>query len=221
MQQIKDGQLPTRQIALAAHATGKALPSEVNSGEITYIPSSMFDKNKARLETERLWLCPWALADLEESRSIFTDPQVMRYINGGAPRSDDQICDFITRQQTHLRSRGFCLWKLLRKPQTRLVGFCGLQPLELDGASEVEIGWRLAKDQWGRGFATEAARVALQHAVAHARLLRLIAVAMPENRPSLHIMEKLGMTYERDGSKNGFKIVVYARHFPPCAAKKA
>jgi RimJ/RimL family protein N-acetyltransferase len=169
---------------------------------------------QVHLETERLWLCAWEPADLAAARPVFTDPDVMRYINGGRPRTDDQIRDSILRQQNHLRSHGFCLWKLLLKSDGRVIGDCGLQPLELDGAPEIEIGWRLAKDYWGRGFATEAARVALHHAVAHARLLRVIAIAMPENRPSLHIMEKLGMTHERDSSKDGFKIVVYARHFP-------
>lgn len=165
------------------------------------------------LETDRLWLCEWSLSDLEESRPIFTDPDVMRYISGGSPRSDDQIREFIARQQNHFRSRGFCLWKLLLKPEARLIGFCGLQPLELDSASAVEIGWRLAKDQWNCGLATEAARVALQHAVEYAHLERIIAIAMPENRASLRIMEKLGMTYDRATQKGGFPVVVYARHF--------
>jgi RimJ/RimL family protein N-acetyltransferase len=169
------------------------------------------------LETERLCLCAWSLADLEESRPIFTDPEIMRYISGGVPRSDDQIREFIARQQNHLRQRGFCLWKLLLKPDARLVGFCGLQPLELDGAPEVEIGWRLMKDQWGRGLATEAARVALHHAVEYAHLVRVIAIAMPENRPSLRVMENLGMTYERATQKEGFAVVVYSRHFAAAA----
>jgi RimJ/RimL family protein N-acetyltransferase len=167
----------------------------------------------AHLETDRLWLCAWSLSDFEGSRPIFTDPEIMRYISGGVPRSDDQIREFIARQQNHLRQRGFCLWKLLLKPDARLVGFCGLQPLELDGAPEVEIGWRLAKDQWRRGLATEAARVALHHAVEYVHLLRVIAIAMPENSPSLHVMEKLGMTFERPTQKEGFKVVVYSRHF--------
>ncbi|MGB6875205.1 MAG: GNAT family N-acetyltransferase [Candidatus Acidiferrales bacterium] len=172
------------------------------------------------LETERLWLAPWSLADLASARSIFTDPDVMRYINGGLPRSDDQIRESILRQQNHFRSRGFCLWKLILKSDGRLIGDCGLQPLELDGVSEVEIGWRLAKDQWGRGFATEAARVALRHAVEHAHLSRVIAIAMPENRPSLYLMEKLGMTYERPSQKDGFAIVVYSRHFDADTSEK-
>jgi RimJ/RimL family protein N-acetyltransferase len=165
------------------------------------------------LETERLWLAQWSLADLPAARPIFTDPHVMRYINDGHPLADDEIGKFIARQQKHFLSRGFCLWKLLLKPEGRLIGFCGLQPLELDEISEVEIGWRLAKDQWGRGLATESARVALRDVVEHAHLSRVIAIAMPENHASLRIMEKLGMAYERDSQKDGFDIVVYSRHF--------
>ncbi len=175
---------------------------------------------QVHLETERLWLCAWESDDLAAARPIFTDPDVMRYINGGKPRSDDEIRKSIARQQNHLRSLGFCLWKLIQKSDGRLIGDCGLQPLELDGVSEIEIGWRLAKEYWGRGFATDAALVALHHAVEYARLERVIAIAMPENRASLHIMEKLGMAYERASQKDGFDIVVYARHFAGAASKK-
>lgn len=174
-----------------------------------------------QLETERMWLCPWEDADLELARPIFTDPEVMRYINGGHPLADDRIREAITRQQNHLRSRGFCLWKLLLKPDRRFAGFCGLQPLELDGASEVEIGWRLVKERWGRGLATEAARVALHHAVEYARLERVIAIAMPQNRASRRIMEKLGMNFEHATVKDGFPVVVYSRLFAPLGSAYA
>jgi len=165
------------------------------------------------LETERLWLCPWSEADLEVARPIFTDADVMRYINDGQPLGDAEIHSFIARQQNHFRSRGFCLWKLLLKQERRFAGFCGLQPLELDGKSEVEIGWRLMKEHWGHGLATEAARAALNGAMKKAPLSRVIAIAMPENRPSLRVMEKLGMKFDRATQKSGFDVVVYFRNF--------
>jgi RimJ/RimL family protein N-acetyltransferase len=172
-------------------------------------------EKSSRLETERLWLTPWSDADLENARPIFTDTDVMRYINGGFALSDDEIRRAIARQRNYFRSRGFCLWKLLLKPGGRFIGFCGLQPLELDGANEIEIGWRLVKEQWGRGLATEAAAGALHDAVMRARLSRVIAIAMPGNRASLRVMEKLGMKFERATHKGGFEVVVYARHFSP------
>jgi RimJ/RimL family protein N-acetyltransferase len=168
-----------------------------------------------QLETERMWLCAWSEEDLGAARPIFTDADVMRYINGGQPLGDFEIFKFIMRQQNHFRSRGLCLWKLLLKPSGQFAGFCGLQPLELDGKSEVEIGWRLIKECWGHGLATEAARAALNSAVNKARLERVIAIAMPENRPSLRIMENLEMKFERATRKAGFDVVVYSRSFAP------
>ena len=169
-------------------------------------------EKSAHLETKRLRLCPWDSADLGVARPIFTDPGVMRYINGGRPLADAAICDFILRQQNHFRSRGFCLWKLLLKPEGRFAGFCGLQPLELDGANEIEIGWRLRKEDWGHGLATEAAQAALDDGVAKGFFSCVIAVAMPQNRASLRIMEKLGMKFERATQKAGFNVVVYSRN---------
>ncbi len=165
------------------------------------------------LETARLWLAEWCDADLENARPIFTDPDVMRYINGGHPLADTEIRNSIARQQNYFASCGFCLWKLLLKPEGRFIGFCGLQPLELDGANEIEIGWRLVKEEWGHGLATEAAKAALSDAVKRAALSRVIAIAMPENRSSLRIMKKLAMQFERATRKAGFDVVVYSRHF--------
>jgi RimJ/RimL family protein N-acetyltransferase len=172
-------------------------------------------EKSSRLETERLWLGPWSDADLENARPIFTDPDVMRYINGGLALPDDEIRRSIARQQNYFNARGFCLWKLLLKPEGRFIGFCGLQPIDLDGANEIEIGWRLVKEEWGHGLASEAAAEALRDAVSRARLSRVIAMAMPGNRASLRVMEKLGMKFERATHKGGFDVVVYARHFSP------
>lgn len=173
----------------------------------------MSPENSLHLETARLWLSPWSDADLENARPIFTDPDVMRYINGGHPLADAEIRDSIARQQSHFASCGFCLWKLRLKPQGRFIGFCGLQPLELDGANEIEIGWRLVKEEWGHGLATEAAKAALSDTVKRVGLCRVIAIAMPENRASLRVMKKLDMKFERAARKGGFDVLVYSRHF--------
>ncbi|MGB7024498.1 MAG: GNAT family N-acetyltransferase, partial [Candidatus Acidiferrales bacterium] len=99
------------------------------------------------------------------------------------------------------------------KPEGRFIGFCGLQPLELDGANEIEIGWRLVKEEWGHGLATEAAKAALSDTVKRVGLCRVIAIAMPENRASLRVMKKLDMKFERAARKGGFDVLVYSRHF--------
>ena len=162
------------------------------------------------LETERLRLEPWLADEWIALRPIATDPEVMRYISHGRPWPEDQIREFVHRQIRHHSTRGFCLWKMVEKAAGRVIGFCGLQPIAVSGRDEVEIGWWLARDMWGLGLATEAARVALADGFDRARLQRIVAIAQPDNRASLRIMEKLGMRYEGDAVHKGINIVVYA-----------
>ena len=83
-----------------------------------------------------------------------------------------------------------------------------MQPL--DGTAETEIGWWLAQAWWGQGLATEAARAGLRDGFERAGLKRIVAVALPANRASIHVMEKLGMRYEREMIHRGFDVVLYA-----------
>ena len=131
----------------------------------------------------------------------------MRYISKGRPWTDEKIREFVERQQRHYREVGYCLWKLIRKSEGRLVGFCGLQPL--DDLPGVEIGWWLAQDQWGQGLATEAARVAAKDGFERIGLNKIVAVALPENRAPIYVMEKLGMRCEGEAKHHGFAVVLY------------
>src|ERR1035438_6691165 len=114
------------------------------------------------LETERLILDTWQSTDWTAFRPIGTDVEVMRYITGGVPWSDEQIRSFVDRQIELYRTQGFCRWKLLEKPDRNLIGFCGVGFWH--DTKEPEIGWRLARPCWGRGLATEAAVPALADA---------------------------------------------------------
>ena len=160
------------------------------------------------LSTARVHLAEWAPEDAQALRPIATDPEVMRYISSGTPWTDEQIQEFVGRQMRTAAERGYCLWKLLLHNTARLAGLCGLQPLA--GTPEIEIGWWLARDLWGLGLATEAARAALQFGWETARLTRVVAIAQRENRASCHVMEKLGMRYERDTVHKGFPVVLYS-----------
>jgi ribosomal-protein-alanine N-acetyltransferase len=164
------------------------------------------------LETARMRLLPWQPDDRLLLRSIATDPQVMRYISDGKPWPDERVREFVGRQVAHFDRLGYCLWKLLHKETPEMIGFCGLQPL--DGTPETEIGWWLARACWGQGLATEAARAALQHGFERAGLARIVAVALAANRASIHVMEKLGMKYEREMIHRGFQVVLYAVNRP-------
>jgi len=160
------------------------------------------------LETARMRLLAWQPDDWLLLRPIATDPEMMRYISDGQPWPDERIREFVGRQIAHFERLRYCLWKLLLKESSEMIGFCGLQPL--DGTAETEIGWWLARTWWGRGLATEAARAALLDGFERAGLERIVAVAMAANHASIHVMEKLGMKYEREMIHRGFDVVLCA-----------
>jgi RimJ/RimL family protein N-acetyltransferase len=159
------------------------------------------------LETERLILDKWQGPDWTELRPIATDVEVMRYITGGVPWTDEQIQAFVNRQVKLYSERNFCRWKVLRKPERETIGFCGVGYWR--DAPDPEIGWWIARKSWGQGLATEAARTALQHAFDHAGFDRIISVAQPPNTASIRIMEKIGLARDCEFESEGVRLVRY------------
>jgi len=160
------------------------------------------------LEAERLILDTWQASDWMAFRPIATDPEVMRYITGGVPWTDEQIWNFVDCQVNLYREQGFCRWKLLLKDSGELIGFCGVGFWR--DWPDPEIGWWLARRHWGLGLATEAAQAALRDALERVGLERIISVARPENAASIRIMEKLGLDPECEFEHEGVRLVRYA-----------
>jgi RimJ/RimL family protein N-acetyltransferase len=155
-----------------------------------------------------LILDTWQSSDWTAFRPIAVDPEVMRYITGGVPWSDQQVRGFVDRQVKLYSERGFCRWKLMEAGGSEPIGFCGVG-FWRDGL-EPEIGWWLARRYWGRGLATEAARCALRDAFERVRLARVISVAEVGNTASRRIMEKLGLEFEREFASEGVRLAQYA-----------
>jgi [ribosomal protein S5]-alanine N-acetyltransferase len=164
------------------------------------------------LRTDRLILDSWQSSDWSAFRPIATDVEVMRYITGGIPWTDEQIQNFVNRQMALYADRGFCRWKLLEASTGELIGFCGAGIWR--DAWDPEIGWWLARSHWGRGLATEAARAALADAFERVRLGRIISIARPENVASIAIMKKLGLKLDAEFESDGVKLVRYAIDHP-------
>lgn len=160
------------------------------------------------IRTARLILDTWEPADAPAFRPIATDPEVMRYITGGVPWSDEQIESFLWRQIDLHNRRGFCRWKISDAQTHEMLGFCG--PGIWRDATDPEIGWWLARRHWGKGLASEAARAALADAFDRAGLPRLISVAMPENAASIAIMKKIGLRFDAEFESEGTRLVRYA-----------
>jgi len=160
------------------------------------------------LETNRLHLSTWEYEDWTQFRELATDPEVMRYITGGAPWTDEKIRSFVDIQIETYGARGFCRWKLLTKSGRHFIGFCGANVWR--DSPDPEIGWWLKRAYWGRGLATEAASAALRDLFERVRLDRVISVAMPANLASTNVMRKLGLAFDGEFENQGTPLVRYA-----------
>ncbi|MFE8991973.1 GNAT family N-acetyltransferase [Streptomyces collinus] len=159
------------------------------------------------LRTERLRLRQWSEADLDAIAEMDADPDVMRYIGDGSTGTRERTAAALGRVRAAWDERGHGLFAAEETATGELVGWVGLAvPAFLpEIMPAVEIGWRLRRRSWGRGYATEAAREVLAFAFGEAeakaeadtRLERLVSICHVDNHASLRVMTKLGMTYDR------------------------
>jgi RimJ/RimL family protein N-acetyltransferase len=145
------------------------------------------------LETERLLLRTWKAKDHVPFAAINADPDVMEHFP--APLTAEETDHLIRRIDRHFAQHGFGLWAVEIKWARRFIGFCGLSvpTFETHFTPAVEIGWRLAKDSWGTGYATEAANGVLGFAFTDAGLEEVLSWTVPANVRSTQVMERLGM----------------------------
>lgn len=157
--------------------------------------------------TERLVFREWHDADLPKFQAICSDPLVMEFVGTGEPWPLDKSQQFIERAREMSQTLGYCQWPLIHAGDSELIGFCGFVPAR-DGV--VEIGWRLARQYWGKGLATEAARAVLAHGFETLRVQRIIATVQSSNRASMRIIEKLNMSLESSFMRNGREVLQFA-----------
>ncbi|MFQ3615514.1 MAG: GNAT family N-acetyltransferase [Cyanobacteriota bacterium] len=158
-------------------------------------------------ETQRLYLQPFQPDDLDALAALYAKPDVMRYVGHGV-RTREETQTGLHRMMAHWQAHGFGMWKLIEKGTGAFVGRAGL--IYLDSTPEIEVGYALDRPFWGRGLATEAARASLQFGFDTLELERIVAIARPENRASQRVMQKLGMTYEKDAFYYNCEVVYWA-----------
>jgi RimJ/RimL family protein N-acetyltransferase len=167
------------------------------------------------LETERLILDPWQEDRREEFVSLASDPEVMRHIGAGSPWTRELAEDRFDWQLAHWRDHGFGWRSAVDRSSGDWLGFVGInharpEAVELN-PGDVEIGWWLAPSSWGRGLATEGAVALRDEGVGRVALPRLLARHSPANRASGRVMEKIGMTFEREATgRHGEAVHVWA-----------
>ncbi len=145
------------------------------------------------IETERLILRDWRDDDLDPFAAMCADPRVMATL--GPVMTRDQTQMLIDEVKSIAAAHGYTFWALERRSDAQFLGWCGL--IEGDAGpikGKAEIGWRLAHDAWGQGYAREAAEATLGWGFANLTDDRIWAITARSNTRSWGLMERLGMT---------------------------
>jgi RimJ/RimL family protein N-acetyltransferase len=159
-----------------------------------------------RVETERLLLREWRGEDLDAYAAMYADPEVTRFLGGPADRED--AWRRMAMMAGHWVVRGYGNWVLERREDGRMIGRAGLWRPE--GWPGLEVGWLLARDAWGHGYATEAGRAACQWARRELGADELISIIAVGNAASRRVAERLGMAVREERDFRGERVVIYA-----------
>lgn len=152
--------------------------------------------------TPRLKLRQWQMSDLKPFAQINADPEVMRYFPTMLTESDSNA--LAIKIQKLIDHKGYGFWAVELLATQEFIGFVGLNEIDADSElakalnideSFLEIGWRLAKKYWGKGYASEAAKAALDFAFNDLLTQRVYAFTAEVNQPSQRVIQRLGMVY--------------------------
>lgn len=149
--------------------------------------------NSYFFKTERLGFRGWRESDLDDLYSINTDKEVMEFFPFGYSKEETQ--QFIKRMQMQYARKGFCYFAVELLADQSFIGFIGLaeQDFAADFTPCIDIGWRLKKTAWNKGYATEGAKACLAYGFDVLALDKIFAIAPLANTKSETIMKKIGM----------------------------
>jgi RimJ/RimL family protein N-acetyltransferase len=147
--------------------------------------------------TERLVLRNWLESDRDLFHEINSDPEVMEFFAHRRTRAEsDEVFD---RIRDAIATTGIGFYAVALRDLDEPIGFCGLWVPELEPflpKDTVEIGWRLAKRHWGKGYVTEAAKAALTHGFINHDLPEIVSFAVTDNHRSIAVMQRIGMRHD-------------------------
>ena len=151
------------------------------------------------LETERFVLRRFTESDVDNLLDLDGDPEVMRFLTGGRPTPREEIQTGTLPRFIHYYERftDFGFWAAVEKPTGEFLGWFEFHPPEGDDPEEVELGYRLRRSAWGKGYATEGSRALIQKGFTELGVRRVFAWTMAVNTASRRVMEKSGLTLVR------------------------
>jgi ribosomal-protein-alanine N-acetyltransferase len=161
-------------------------------------------------QTARLILRKFNESDVDPLLGFRGDPEVMRFsITGPETRADIQT-KYLPGCLRRYSRDGLGQWAVVRKSDGTCVGECGICAQEVNGEREFEISYRIRRDCWGNGLATEAARACCDYGFKKVGLRRLISIIESENATSIRVAGKMGMTLEKRASFHGIPVLIYS-----------
>jgi ribosomal-protein-alanine N-acetyltransferase len=160
------------------------------------------------LETARLYLRKMSPADADALLAILGHPQTM--IHFPRPFDRELVGRWIERAERSYTEHGFGLYAVILRETGELIGDCGFLVQEVDGRSEMELGYHLGHRWWGHAYAPESARACVAHAFGPLDRSRLISLIRPVNTQSRRVAEKVGLTIEKETIFKGLHHYVYS-----------
>jgi [ribosomal protein S5]-alanine N-acetyltransferase len=182
------------------------------------------------LDTDRLVLRRLTLEDLDAMASFYADPAVRRFFPDGTLTRDETLEELEWILDAYYERYGYGLWATVERRSGDVIGRCGLLPFKVvrattqaglalddpdehpspDDRYEVEVAYLLARDRWGRGFATEAAAAIVAYGFEHLEVDRLISLIDPDNDASASVARRCGMTIDGEVELDGDVIPLHA-----------
>ena len=161
------------------------------------------------LESKRLYLRKLEAGDLDPLAGMYADEEVMRFIGNGKTitRANTELS--IGRWNEYETKHGFANWAVIRKEDSAFIGKCGFS--HLPDNSDIEISYMLDEPYWGNGYASEIAGETLEYGFEKLGLKRIAALVYPQNSPSVKVLEKIGMKYEKEAEYWGAKLLMYSK----------
>ena len=162
---------------------------------------------KIIVETDRLVLRELQISDAADCFQLNSNPEVIKYTGDVAFKSVEEAETFLKNYKAYEKT-GYGRWAVIEKSSNKFIGFCGLK---LDEENLIDIGFRFLQESWGKGYATESSIAAMLYGFENFQMDEIIGRADTQNKASIRVLEKLGMTFWKIGETDALGSTAYYR----------
>ena len=158
-------------------------------------------------ETPRLWLRRFTIEDAPLIYQLNSDPEIVKYVHEPVLENVEQAKKILTENILPQYILNVGRWAIHKKDDEQFIGWCGIKYMPKTGI--YDLGYRLVKTAWGKGYATEAAGHTISYGINQLQIPVITAMAHVENVASLRVIEKLGMNYIKNDTVDNVPVKVY------------